>query len=155
MSKTENKEVKIVAAIKDGTVIDRIPSDKLFKVASILHIEELSNQITVGNNLESQELGTKGIIKVSDKFFSDKDINKIALIAPNAKLNVIRDYMVVEKKTLKLPSVLEDIVKCGNPNCITNHEPMMTRFHVEDNHTLTLRCEYCERVMSGDEVKIL
>jgi len=155
MSNTENKQVKIVAAIKDGTVIDRIPSDKLFKVASILHIEELSDQVTVGNNLESHELGTKGIIKVSGKFFNSKDINKIALIAPNAKLNVIKDYVVVEKKTLSLPGILEDIVKCGNPNCITNHEPMMTRFHVEDNKTLTLRCHYCERVMSGDDVRIL
>ena len=72
MSNTENKQVKIVAAIKDGTVIDRIPSDKLFKVASILHIEELSDQVTVGNNLESHELGTKGIIKVSGKFFNSK-----------------------------------------------------------------------------------
>ena len=155
MSNMETKQLKMVAAIKDGTVIDRIPSDKLFKVASILHLDELANQVTVGNNLESKELGTKGIIKVSDKFFTDKDINKIALIAPNAKLNIIRDYAVVEKKTLKLPTILEDIVKCGNPNCITNHEPMMTRFHVEDNKTLTLRCHYCERVMSGDDVKIL
>jgi aspartate carbamoyltransferase, regulatory subunit len=155
MSNTENKQVKIVAAIKDGTVIDRIPSDKLFKVASILHIEDLSDQVTVGNNLESHELGTKGIIKVSDKFFNSKDINKIALIAPNAKLNVIKDYLVVEKKTLSLPDTLEDIVKCGNPNCITNHEPMVTRFHVEDNKTLTLRCHYCERVMSGDDIRIL
>jgi aspartate carbamoyltransferase regulatory subunit len=155
MSNTENKQVKIVAAIKEGTVIDRIPSDKLFKVVSILHIEDLSDQVTVGNNLESHELGTKGIIKVSGKFFNSKDINKIALIAPNAKLNVIKDYVVVEKKTLHLPSILEDIVKCGNPNCITNHEPMMTRFHVEDNKTLTLRCHYCERVMSGEDVRIL
>lgn len=155
MSNTDPKQLKMVAAIKDGTVIDRIPSDKLFKVASILHIEELSNQVTVGNNLESHELGVKGIIKVSDLFFSEKDINKIALIAPNAKLNIIRDYEVEEKKTLKLPAELEDIVKCGNPNCITNHEPMVTRFHVENNESLTLRCRYCERVMSGEEIKIL
>jgi aspartate carbamoyltransferase regulatory subunit len=154
MSNTE-KQVKIVAAIKDGTVIDRIPPDKLFKVASMLHIEELPNQVTVGNNLESHELGAKGIIKVAGKFFTGKDINKIALIAPNAKLNIIRDYMVVEKRTLTLPILLEDIVKCGNPNCITNHEPMMTRFHVENNQTLTLRCHYCERVMREEDVKIL
>jgi len=145
----------MVAAIKDGTVIDRIPSDKLFKVASILHLEELPNQVTVGNNLESHQLGTKGIIKVSDKFFTDKDINKIALVAPNAKLNIIRDYSVVEKKTLTLPDVFDDIVRCGNPNCITNHQPIITRFHVEDKENLTLRCHYCERVMSGDEIKIL
>jgi aspartate carbamoyltransferase regulatory subunit len=151
----ETKQVKMVAAIKDGTVIDRIPSDKLFKVASILHLEELPNQVTVGNNLESHQLGTKGIIKVSDKFFTDKDINKIALVAPNAKLNIIRDYSVVEKKTLTLPDVFDDIVRCGNPNCITNHQPIITRFHVEDKENLTLRCHYCERVMSGDEIKIL
>jgi aspartate carbamoyltransferase regulatory subunit len=151
----EPKQVKMVAAIKDGTVIDRIPSDKLFKVASILHLDELTNQVTVGNNLESRELGTKGIIKVTDKFFNDKDINKIALIAPFAKLNIIRDYTVVEKKSLVLPDILEDIVRCGNPNCITNNQPVATRFYVEEKENLTLRCHYCERVMSGDDVKII
>jgi aspartate carbamoyltransferase regulatory subunit len=149
------KEVKMVAALKNGTVIDRIPSDKLFKAVSILHLDELTNQITVGNNLNSKALGTKGIIKVADKFFESKEINKIALIAPNAKLNIIRDYEVVEKKTLKLPDQLDDIVKCGNPNCITNHQPVKTLFTVDHKDGLTFRCHYCERVMSHEEIKIL
>jgi aspartate carbamoyltransferase regulatory subunit len=150
----EPKEVKMVAALKNGTVIDRIPSAKLFKVVSILHLDILSNQITIGNNLHSKALGTKGIIKVADVFFEDKEISKIALIAPNAKLNIIRDYEVVEKKTLKLPEILEGVIRCGNPNCITNHQPVDTKFAVSDKGGLTFRCHYCERVMSLDEIKI-
>jgi len=149
------KEVKVVAALKNGTVIDHIPSEKLFSVVAMLHLDELPNQITIGNNLNSKALGTKGIIKVSDKFFTEKEINKIAVVAPNAKLNFIRDYEVVEKKKVSLPDELDDIARCGNPNCITNHQPVITRFHVEDKAHLALRCHYCERTMSGDDIKIL
>jgi aspartate carbamoyltransferase regulatory subunit len=148
------KEVKMVAALKNGTVIDHIPSDKLFMVVSILHLEKLPNQITIGNNLASKKLGSKGIIKVSDQFFTEQDINKIALIAPDAQLNIIRDYEVKEKKKLAIPDLIEDIVRCGNPNCVTNHQPINTRFELVDRNPLTLRCHYCERMMVGDEIKI-
>jgi len=150
----ESKEVKMVAALRNGTVIDHIPSDKLFKVVSILHLDELPNQITIGNNLSSRKLGSKGIIKVSDKFFTDQDINKIALLAPDAQLNIIRDFDVKEKKKLLIPDKVEDIVRCGNPNCITNHQPIMTRFYVTNHTPLTIRCHYCERMMIADEIKI-
>lgn len=92
----KNKELK-VSAIKNGTVIDHIPANQLFRVISILGLNKISNQITFGTNLESRQLGHKAIIKVSEMFFEDNEINKIALVAPLAKLNIIRDYEVVEK----------------------------------------------------------
>ncbi len=86
----KHKELK-VSAIKDGTVIDHIPASNLFKVISILGLDRIKNQMTFGTNLESHKLGHKSIIKVADKFFADDEINKIALVAPEAKLNIIRD----------------------------------------------------------------
>jgi aspartate carbamoyltransferase regulatory subunit len=148
------KELK-VAALRNGTVIDHIPADKLFLVASILNVENCKNQVTIGNNLESKCLGTKGIIKISDRFFEESETNKIALLAPNAKINIIRNYEVVEKRRLVLPDEIRDIVQCANPKCITNNQPVATRFAViNDDNQVKLRCRYCEREVRLDEVKI-
>ena len=144
-----------VAARCNGTVIDHIPSDKLFKVVSILHIETSLNQITLANNLESAKIGSKGLVKISDRILEVDETNKIALIAPNAKINIIRDYQVVEKRPLILPEEIREIVQCANPNCITNHQPVTTRFHVLNNDgDIMLKCHYCEREIKRDEVKI-
>ena len=97
MNDSKMKKLKLkVSAIKEGTVIDHIPSPYLFKVISILGLDKIKNQITFGTNLESEKLGSKAIIKVSDRFFKNDEINKIALIAPNANLNIIKNYEVVE-----------------------------------------------------------
>ena len=93
----DSKELK-VSAIKNGTVIDRIPAKNLFKVITILGLDKIENQITFGTNLESKKLGRKAIIKISDKDFQEDELNKIALVAPEAKLNIIKNYTVVEKK---------------------------------------------------------
>lgn len=144
-----------VAALRNGTVIDHIPSHKLFKVVSILQLDTCLNQITFANNLESSKIGSKGLIKISDRAFSEDETNKIALIAPNTKINIIRDYLVVEKRTLVLPDQIFEIVQCANPKCVTNHQPITTRFHVykNDNEVL-LKCHYCEREVKRVDVKI-
>ncbi|NCB83251.1 MAG: aspartate carbamoyltransferase regulatory subunit [Bacteroidia bacterium] len=144
-----------VAALQNGTVIDHIPADKLFKVFSILNLESCSETITVGNNLNSDTLGKKGIIKISDRFFEEDETNKIALIAPKAKINIIKEYEVVEKRPLELPEDVREIVQCPNPACITNHQPVKTYFHVinEDGKNM-LKCHYCEREVKLEEVKI-
>ena len=133
-----------VAALKSGTAIDHIPSDQLFKVVKLLRLHELQNSITIGNNFDSKKMGTKCIIKISEKFFEEDEINIIALVAPKVKLNIIKNYEVVEKKRVSLPDVVIGIVKCNNPKCITNNEPMKTRFDVVDKEEVTLQCHYCE-----------
>jgi len=144
-----------VAALCNGTVIDHIPSDKLFKVVSILHLDTCENQITLANNLESAKIGSKGLVKISDRAFAEDETNKIALIAPNAKINIIRDYQVVEKRPLTLPDEIREIVQCANPNCITNNQPVTSRFHVlKLDGEIMLKCHYCEREVKRDEVKI-
>ena len=136
----EKKELQ-VAALKNGTVIDHIPSEKLFTVVSLLGLEHMSNNITIGFNLESKKLGKKGIIKIADKFFTDDEINRIAVVA--------------EKRELILPNELIGIVKCANPKCITNNEPMPTRFHVIDKDHCVIKCHYCEKEQSREDITIL
>jgi aspartate carbamoyltransferase regulatory subunit len=144
-----------VAALCNGTVIDHIPSDKLFKVVSILHLDTCLNQITLANNLESSKIGSKGLIKISDRAFAEDETNKIALIAPNAKINIIRDFIVVEKRPLILPEEVREIVQCTNPVCITNNQPVTTRFRVMNHEgQIVLKCHYCEREVKQEEVKI-
>ncbi len=144
-----------VAALRDGTVIDHIPSDKLFKVVQILHLDTCDNQITLANNLESKKIGSKGLVKIADRALEEDETNKIALIAPNAKINIIKDFEVVEKRPLILPEEIREIVQCGNPNCITNHQPVTTRFKVMKNEEeLMLKCIYCEREVKRDQAKI-
>jgi aspartate carbamoyltransferase regulatory subunit len=148
------KELK-VAALRNGTVIDHIPADKLYKVVSILHLDTCEHQITIGNNLDSAKVGKKGIIKISDRAFEEDETNKIALIAPNAKINIIREFIVVEKRPLILPEEIREIVQCTNPVCITNNQPVTTRFHVmKHDEEIMLKCHYCEREVRRDKVKI-
>ena len=154
MSAEKKKELK-VAALENGTAIDHIPPRQLFKVADMLSLKELENTITIGNNFHSKKMGSKGIIKIADKFFEEDVINRIALIAPNVILNIIRDYEVVEKKTVELPDELVGLVKCNNPKCITNNEPMPTRFDVIDKESGTVKCRYCERKINKEDIIIL
>ena len=138
---TADKKELAVAALRNGTVIDHIPSDALFRAVRILGIESLDKSVTIGNNLASRRFGRKGIIKVADVEFAEDVLNRIAIIAPTAMVNVIRDYELVEKRPVALPDVLVGIVSCGNPKCVTNHEPMATRFNVVDRENVSLRCQ--------------
>lgn len=155
MSDKIKKKLKLkVSAISEGTVIDHIPSDALFKVISILELDKTTNMITFGANLDSEKQGQKAIIKVSNQFFANDDINRIALIAPNAKLNIIRDYEVVEKKVVEVPDQVIGIVKCFNPKCITNNEDVLTSFKVVSKDPLALKCKYCEKITHEHQMVI-
>jgi len=154
MSELKKGEL-VVSAIRNGTVIDRIPPQSLFKVISILGLEKIKAQITFGNNLDSKMLGKKAIIKITDKFFDDGEVNKIALVAPEAKLNTIRDYRVVEKREVQVPDEVTGIAKCLNPKCITNNERITTKFYVTDRKPVTLKCHYCEKMVEQEQMTIL
>ena len=144
-----------VAALQSGTVIDHIPSSKLFQVVNLLHLDKEDTSVTIGFNLKSKKMGSKSIIKVADKFFSDEELNQLSVIAPNVTLCIIHDYEVVEKKTVETPDELRGIVKCNNPVCITNNEPMQTIFHVVDKSHGTLRCRYCDKEQNIEQVELV
>ena len=150
-----DKTAMQVSALCNGTVIDHIPADKLFAVVNLLDIPKMKHNVTIGNNLDSKKLGTKGLIKIADRFFTDDEISKISIVAPNVVLNTIRDYKVVEKREVKMPNEIHNLIKCNNLNCITNNEPMATHFYVANRETNTLKCRYCEKEVNINDVKLL
>lgn len=140
-----NKEL-IVSALENGTVLDHIPAENVYKALDILELRGLESQITIGINLNSKLYGKKGIIKIADKFFKDEELNKLALIAPDATVNIIRGFQVVEKRKLEMPAEVEGIARCMNPKCITNHQSIKTRFTtIKKGNEILLHCHYCEK----------
>lgn len=144
-----------VSAIKDGSVIDHIDNKSTLKVAEILNIQNEEQVVLVGMNLESKFLGKKGIIKIGGKIIDQKEVNKIALIAPNATVNIIKDYEVVKKFPVVVPEVIENIVKCFNPNCVSNYHNLEPKLHVISKNPIKLRCHYCERVMNSKDIVLI
>ena len=146
---TAEKQLKI-RALKNGTVLDHIPSKQLFRVIDILGLNTATHQITFGINLESAALGKKGIVKISDRFFEDDELNKIALIAPKASINIIKNYEVVEKKKITIPSQIIGIARCMNPMCVTNKQNIKTKFStiIKDDN-ISLLCYYCEKITNS------
>lgn len=143
----------VVSALENGTVLDHIPAENVYKALDILNLKGIGSQITIGINLASRLYGKKGIIKIADKFFEDDELNKLALIAPKATINVIRDFKVVEKKTLVMPKEVIGIAKCRNPKCVTNHQPITTRFTtVEKDNEISLLCHFCEKITNTKHV---
>lgn len=149
-----NKE-RIVAELKNGTVIDHIPSEKTYQVASLLELHKLTEPITIGSNYPSEKLGKKGLIKVSDKFFTDEEISRLSVVAPKVVLSIIRDYQVIEKKTVETPDELKGIIRCNNPKCITNNEPMATFFRVVNKDLGIVRCHYCDKEQDINKVELI
>ena len=150
-----DKKERLVAAIENGTVIDHIPAEKTYQVATLLDLQNLTTPVTIGYNYTSKKIGEKGIIKVSDKFFTDDEISRLSVVAPKIVLNIIKDFEVVEKKTVETPDELCGIVKCNNPKCITNNEPMPTVFNVVDKALGIIKCHYCDKEQEISKVELL
>ena len=143
----------VVSALENGTVLDHIPAENVYKALDLLNLKGIDNQITIGINLNSKAQGRKGIIKIEDRFFEDEELGTLALIAPHATVNVIRDFKVVEKKELELPKEVIGIAKCRNPKCVTNHQPIKTRFTTtKKGDEISLLCHYCEKSTSIKKV---
>ncbi|RLI20661.1 aspartate carbamoyltransferase regulatory subunit [Candidatus Bathyarchaeota archaeon] len=143
-----------VSKIKNGTVIDHITSGHALDVVKILGITGKSgNIVTIAMNVPSKRMGKKDIVKIEGRELKAEEVDKIALIAPNATINIIRDYKVIEKKRVQLPKVIKNIVKCANPACISNsNEPVQPIFYVENQEPLYLKCHYCGYLMEREEI---
>lgn len=133
----------MVRPIKEGTVIDHIPPGKGVKIAEMLNLFRQDSVVVIGQNLDSTKYGKKDIIKVENRFLKSEEYNKISLVAPNATINIIKDYMIQEKKKVSIPSVLEDVAFCANTNCISNKEPVPSRLYTVSKDPLVLICHYC------------
>ncbi|MCR5423839.1 MAG: aspartate carbamoyltransferase regulatory subunit [Bacteroidales bacterium] len=149
----DTKKELVVSAIENGTVIDHIPTTAVYQVIRILRLENYEDEVLIGNNLASKKFIRKGIIKIKNRYFDKDDISKIAIVAPYASIITIKNYEVVEKIQAELPDHVDHIIKCMNPKCITNFEAIETRFDVVDKENLKLKCHYCEKFTTKDNLK--
>ena len=148
-------EELVVRKIKDGTVIDHIPAGQALNVLRIMGIKGFEgNRIAIVMNVESRKIGKKDIVKIENREIAPEEINKIALIAPNATINIIRDYKVIKKEKVVLPEKIKNIVKCINPTCITNQEreSIVSSFRLVSKNPIILLCEYCERYLLQEDI---
>jgi aspartate carbamoyltransferase regulatory subunit len=152
-SGVSEKELR-VSKIKDGTVIDHISGGYALEVVKILGITGHEKRVmTITINVPSKRLRVKDIVKIEGRALNTQEVNRIALVAPHATINIIRDYKVVEKVEVKLPKVIEAIIKCANPACISNsNEPATVRFYVESEEPLLLKCHYCGYILEKADV---
>ena len=143
-----------VSKIKDGTVIDHITGGHALDVVKILGITgREKGVITIAINVPSKRFKIKDIVKIEGRELNPQEVHKIALLAPHATINIIRDYNVVEKQRVKLPKVVEGIIKCANPACISNsNEPVQAKFYIESEEPLLLKCHYCGYIMEKKDV---
>jgi len=143
-----------VKSIKNGTVIDHITANRALNVLSILNLPDGETPIMLGINVESSDMGRKDIVKIEDRELSEDEVDKLVLIAPQATVNIIRDYEIVSKSQLKLMDEIDGVIDCSNPNCISNsNEPIESRFYVVNKKPVILRCHYCERSMDYDDIE--
>ena len=143
-----------VKSIKSGTVIDHITANKALSVIRILDLPNEKRTVTIAMNVLSSQMGRKDIVKIEGRELEPKEVDKIALIAPSATINIIRDYLIVEKGKVQLLDEINDILECPNPNCITNtNEPVKTKFFVTTKKPVNLRCYYCERIMEESDIE--
>ena len=148
-----DKELR-VSKIKDGTVIDHISGGYALDVVKILGITGREKRVmTIAVNVPSKHLGVKDIVKIEGRALSSREVNRIALVAPHATINIIRDYAVVEKLEVKLPRIIEGVIKCVNPGCISNsNEPAEAKFYVDSEDPLMLKCHYCGYILEKSDV---
>jgi aspartate carbamoyltransferase regulatory subunit len=149
-----NEQELRVNKIRNGTVIDHIRGGYALDVIKILGITGKEKRVmTIAVNVPSKQIGVKDIVKIEGKALSTQEVNRIALVAPHASINFIREYIVVDKKEVKLPPLIEGIVKCANPCCISNsNEPVTAKFDVKQIEPLILKCHYCSVTVEQADV---
>ncbi len=143
-----------VSKIKDGTVIDHITGGHALDVIKILGITgRVNGVVTIAMNVPSKSLGVKDMVKIEGRELKSEEVDRIALLAPHATINIVRNYKVADKQRVKLPTIIREIVKCANPACISNSkEPVQPTFYVDNKEPLRLRCHYCGYLMEKQDI---
>ncbi|MBI5036135.1 aspartate carbamoyltransferase regulatory subunit [Candidatus Micrarchaeota archaeon] len=146
MAEEKPNEFLKAKKIETGTVIDHVAKGKAMRVLGVLGIkEDFPGTVTVLMNVPSSHYGRKDIIKIEGRTLEKKELAHIALIAPNATVNTIKKYAVIDKYVVQTPSLIEGVMPCPNPNCITSAEGI-SRLSVVQAHPLRLKCSFCEKV---------
>lgn len=152
MSEINNLK-NVARPIENGTVIDHIPANCAIKTLKLLSLKE-DNRVIVGINLQSTKFGKKDLIKITDKELTQDEFNTIALIAPDVTVSIIQNGDVTKKLKADIPNIIENFIICPNPKCITNTERIGSRFFIPDKNPIKLRCAYCEKKYTINEVEI-
>ena len=154
MSKKDKTELKI-KAIENGTVIDHITANKALHILKILGLPDCETRnVTIAMNVSSKEFGRKDILKIENRELDHRELNQIALIAPKATINIIRNFEPVKKDKINLPDKITSIIRCTNPKCITNYEnePIIPQFNVVNKYPPVVRCHYCEKLIKTEDI---
>jgi aspartate carbamoyltransferase regulatory subunit len=153
MNSSKQNEL-IVSKIKDGTVIDHIPAGRALSVLRILGIKgDEGYRIALVMNVESKKIGRKDIVKIEGREIDEKEASLITLIAPSATINIIRNYEVIEKRKMEVPKLIKGLIKCPNPQCITNNDiEALSKFVTISVKPLKLKCAYCETYITEEDV---
>ena len=144
-----------IKAIENRNVIDNITANKALQILKILDLPDAETQnVTVAMNVSSSEIGRKDIVKIENRELDPKELNQIALIAPKATINIIRNFQPVKKGKIILPDKITSILKCTNPKCITNYEnePITPIFNVINKYPPVVRCHYCEKLIKTEDI---
>lgn len=145
------KKTLSVSAICEGSVIDHIPPGEGIRIVGLLNLTKQRNLVTLGLNLPSRTMGYKDLIKVEGREITEEEASQIAIFAPKATLNIIKDFQVVKKNSLQLPSSIKNFLRCPNEKCITNHERIITHFSLQKlPRSVRLTCLYCEKDFSHE-----
>jgi len=151
-----SKDFLKVQPIRNGTVIDHIEAGRGKKVLAILELEDSGTTISLLINVQSKKQKRKDIIKIEDRELDENEIEKLALLSPNARVNIIRNYAVADKKEVDIPNLIKNIVKCPNENCISNNERgAISKFNITDRETMLIKCTYCGRKMKREDFVFL
>ena len=152
---TKDKSELKIKAIENGTVIDHITANKSLHILKILGLpDEETRNVTIAMNVSSNEIGSKDILKIENRELDPSELNQIALIAPKATINIIRNFEPIKKDKILLPDRITSIIKCTNPKCITNYEnePITPLFNVINKYPPVVRCHYCEKLIKTEDI---
>lgn len=144
-----------VYRIENGTVIDHIPHWRAYQVLDILELRGADSLVTVGFGLRSDAMGRKDLVKIDDRELTQDEIDRLALVAPYATINLIRSSKIADKKKVRLPDEFTGLTRCANRGCITRHEPVPTRFRTLEREPVRLQCYFCLQITDGEEIELI
>ncbi len=136
-----------IGGLKQGVVIDHIEAGGAMKIYEYLQLDRLDEQVAIIKNAKSNKMGKKDIIKIEGPLTLNLDM--LAVMNPNITINIIENEEIVEKRHLRYPERVTNILKCKNPRCITSIEQEIEHcFKLTDPVKGVYRCVYCEQAYS-------
>ncbi len=155
LSDTEKVSGVRIVKIQDGTVIDHIAAGHALDVLQILGITGKEGSIvTLAMNITSNRIGTKDIVKLENRFLMESEVARIALVAPEATINTIRDSKIEKKNRVALPETITNVIICPNGRCVTNkeREPITPKYEVLNQKPIKVKCKYCWTIIEEEDI---